>query len=123
MLLLLERLAEQGKSVSWITSTDLAYQAADQFSNDPQEKHEAKDKLKTLRTASVAFIDDLGKGRLTDRLESELFDILDIRTREARPTLWTSNSSGRDLFSMFSPDRAEALMRRIGKDFTKVISL
>ena len=123
MFLLLERLTGQEKSVSWITCTDLAYCAADQFSNDPQEKYEAREQLQKLRTAKVAFIDDLGKGRLTDRVESELFDIIDTRTREELPTFWTSNSNGRDLFAMFSPDRAEALMRRIGKDFTKIISL
>jgi DNA replication protein DnaC len=123
MMLLMERLAGQGRSVVWITSTDLAYCAADQFSNDPQEKFEAKERLQKLRTSKVAFIDDLGKGRLTDRMESELFDIIDTRIREELPTFWTSNSNGKDLFAMFSPDRAEALMRRIGKDFTTIISL
>jgi DNA replication protein DnaC len=123
MMSLVERLAGEGKSVAWMTSTDISYLSVDQFSNDPQEKHEARERLKRLRTVKVAFIDDLGKGRLTDRVESELFDIIDTRTREGRPTFWTSNSSGRNLFAMFSPDRAEALMRRIGKDFTKIISL
>jgi len=123
MMLLMEGLAGEGKSVAWMTSTDLSYLSADQFSNDPQEKHEARERLKRLRTVKVAFIDDLGKGRLTDRVEAELFDIIDTRTREGLPTFWKSNSSGRDLFAMFSPDRAEALMRRIGKDFTKIISL
>ena len=122
MFLLLERLVGQGKSIAWITATDLAYFAADQFSNDPQEKHEAKERLRLLRSAKVAFIDDLGKGRLTDRVESEFFDILDTRTREGLPTMWTSNSGGRDLLAMFSADRADALLRRLGREFSTVVT-
>ena len=123
MLQLLERLASSGKSVEWITSTDLAYLAGDQFSDDQQERHLAKDRLRRLRRAQVMFIDDIGKGKVTERVESELFDILDTRTREGLPTMWTSNAGGRDLLAMLSPDRGEALLRRIGKEFSTIIRL
>ena len=121
MFLLLERLAASGKSCEWITSTDLAYFSADQFSDDPQGRHVAKDKLRRLRRAPVTFIDDVGKGKLTDRAEAELFDILDCRSREGLPTMWTSNSGGQDLLNMMSRDRGDALLRRMGKEFSKII--
>ena len=121
MFLLLERLAASGKSCEWITSTDLAYLSADQFSDDPQGRHVAKDTLRRLRRAPVMFIDDVGKGKLTDRAEAELFDILDCRTREGLPTMWTSNSGGQDLLDMMSRDRGDALLRRMGKEFSKII--
>ena len=121
MLLLLERLAASGKSCEWITSTDLAYLSADQFSDHPQDKHQAKETLRRLRRSQVMFIDDLGKSRMTDRVETELFDILDCRTREGLPTFWTSNSGGQDLLAMLSADRGEALLRRIGKEFSTIV--
>jgi len=107
MLLLLERLAASGKSCEWITSTDLAYLSADQFSDHPQDKHQAKETLRRLRRSQALFIDDVGKGKMTDRVESELFDIIDTRTRESLPTFWTSNSGGKDLLQMLSPDRVD----------------
>lgn len=121
MLTLLERLAGEGRTVQWLTATDLAFMAGDQFSDDPQERHNAKETLRRVRRVDVALLDDVGKGRMTDRAESELFDILDTRTREGRPTLWTSNSGGRDLLSMLSADRGDALLRRLGKEFSTVV--
>ncbi|MFZ0616291.1 MAG: ATP-binding protein [Chthoniobacterales bacterium] len=121
MLTLLERLAGEGRTVQWLTATDLSFMAGDQFSDDPQERHNAKETLRRVRRVDVVFLDDVGKGRMTDRAESELFDILDTRTREGRPTLWTSNSGGRDLLAMLSADRGDALLRRLGKEFSNVV--
>ena len=61
-------------------------------------------------------------GRLTDAVQSHLFDLLEERTANERPTFWTSNAGGAELAAMFSPDRAEPLLRRL-TEFSKIIKL
>ncbi|NBR91550.1 MAG: ATP-binding protein [Rhodobacteraceae bacterium] len=61
----------------------------------------------------LAF-DDLGKERLTQRLESDLFAIIDERTSNLRPTIITTNYNGTTLLERFNnKETGEALLRRI----------
>lgn len=122
-VLLLEKANEADKSTLYISATELSACAAALFSDDPKEKNEAKSKLARTKTVKCLLIDDLGKGRLTDRAESELYDILEHRTSHELPTIWTSNSNAQGLRSMFSQDRSDALIRRLGKEFCQHVTL
>lgn len=84
--------------------------------------HEAGQYTAKLRRTGVLFIDDLGKGKLTDAVQAHLFDILEERTANLRPTLWTSNAGGKALAAMFSKDRADPFLRRL-TEFSKIIKL
>ena len=68
------------------------------------------------------MIDDLGKGKMTDRAEAELYDLLEFRSSHKLPIIWTSNSDARGLLSMFSADRGDAIIRRLA-EFSNIIKL
>ncbi len=68
----------------------------------------------------LAF-DDLGKERLTARMESDLFAIIDERTSNLRPTIITTNYNGTTLLDRFNnKETGEALLRRIREYYTAV---
>ncbi len=120
---LLKKQHELGKDVFYLSATDLALNSANQFADNPAIKEIAKSILSLCRRSDVLLLDDLGKGRMTDRAESELYDLLEYRTSRRLPTIWTSNSDGQQLRSMLSADRGEAITRRLGKEFTNIIKL
>lgn len=119
-VLLLERMHDDGKTTFYISATDLALNSANQFADNPTTKDIARSILTMCRTAQVLVIDDLGKGRMTDRAESELYDLLEYRTSRKVPTIWTSNSDAEGLHRMFSHDRATAIIRRL-KEFSTIV--
>ena len=54
-----------------------------------------------LARAGFLFLDDIGKGKLTDAVQAHLHDVLEERTANLLPTLWTSNAGGAELAAMF----------------------
>jgi len=81
---------------------------------------DARRQLETLRRAEVLFIDDLGKEKFTERVESELYDLVETRTAHLRPILWTSNATATRLKEMLSADRGEPIIRRL-KEFCTIV--
>jgi DNA replication protein DnaC len=119
-VLLLERMHDEGRTTFFISATDLALNSANQFADNPATKEIAKSILTMCRSAEVLVLDDLGKGRMTDRSESELYDLLEYRTSRKMPTIWTSNSDARGLIAMFSKDRGDAIIRRLA-EFSTIV--
>jgi DNA replication protein DnaC len=119
-VLLLERMHDEGRTTFFISATDLALNSANQFADNPATKEIAKSILTMCRSAEVLVLDDLGKGRMTDRSESELYDLLEYRTSRKLPTIWTSNSDARGLIAMFSKDRGDAIIRRLA-EFSTIV--
>jgi DNA replication protein DnaC len=122
MVLLLERLFHQTRSIAFLKATKLTAIASDQFSDDIQVRQGAREDIRKARSTKLLYIDDLGKGRMSATAEELLFAILDERSENLLPTFWTSNSRGADLHRMFSNDRADAIIRRL-VDFTKIITI
>jgi DNA replication protein DnaC len=58
---------------------------------------------------------------MTDREEAELYNLLESRTAWAKPIIWTSNSNARQLHGMFTPDRADAILRRL-TEFSTIVN-
>ena len=69
--------------------------------------------LRSLRAVDVLFLDDLGKGKLTERAEAELFNLIDMRAAHLKPIIATTNFTGLALASRVSPDRGPPLLRRL----------
>lgn len=70
--------------------------------------------IREFQTCSVLIIDDIGKAKLTDRVESDLFDIIDARYANSMPMCFTTQFTGKSLQSRFScKETGEALVRRI----------
>jgi len=119
---LLHRMHEEKRNTYYITATDLALNSANQFADNPSTKEIAKSILSLCRHACVLLLDDLGKNRMTDRAEAELYDLLEYRTSHRLPIIWTSNSDARGLLAMFSPDRGDAIVRRLA-EFSTIIKV
>jgi hypothetical protein len=69
------------------------------------------------------FIDDLGKERLTSRMASDLFAIVDERTVNRRTTIISTNFNGTTLLERFENKDKEtgvAFIRRL-KDYFKIV--
>lgn len=73
-----------------------------------------------LAEVYVFVLDDLGKGQWTPATEATWFDLVDERTRENRPIIVTTNDTGETLADRMSPERAEALIRRL-RDYCDTI--
>jgi len=69
--------------------------------------------LKRMNGATVLFLDDLGKCRLTERGEAELFGIIENRMANLRPIIATTNFVGATLAGGLRPDIGTALVRRL----------
>lgn len=67
----------------------------------------------SLVRVPLLFIDDLGKGKFTDDVESHFFGLIDERTEHGRPLIITSNSTGNALKARMSEDRGEPIIRRL----------
>lgn len=110
---ILKRMTMLGKKCYGLTCTQLAKYSADQWHEDRQIKGASAEALELCRNAKVLLLDDLGKQKMTERAELELFDILEHRTNSMLPTIITTNSSGDQLKRMFSEDRGNPILRRI----------
>lgn len=119
--MLLKRLHFSGVRVFGITATAFAKACADQWHDDPQAKNMAEDTLTRCRRTKVLLLDDLGKNKMTERAELELFDLLEHRTSHELPVIWTANAGRETLKQMLSSDRGEPILRRLA-EFTKVVT-
>ncbi len=77
--------------------------------------------IDALISCRVLVLDDLGKERLTPRLETDLFAIMDERTSNLRTTIITTNYTGDGLIERFnSKETGVAFVRRLRDYFTSI---
>jgi DNA replication protein DnaC len=117
---ILKRMTEEGRSCYGLTATQFAKAAADQWHSNNEEKGEAIEAMDRCRRTSLLLIDDLGKQKMTERSEVELYDVLEHRTNNLKPTIVTTNATGAQLTKMLSEDRAHPILRRI-RDFSTIV--
>jgi DNA replication protein DnaC len=75
--------------------------------------------MEDLINCTVLIFDDFGKERLTQRMASDLFSIIDERSTAKRTTIISTNFNGASLLDRFEPKDKEtgaALIRRL-KDY------
>lgn len=111
--LILRKAFDDNVTVNCVSGARFSKLTSEQFFDDDDTRETARRSLQRLKEVGLVLFDDLGKGRLTDRVESELFDFLETRTSNCLPTIWTSNSTPDVISTMFSQDRADAIMRRL----------
>lgn len=123
--LLLHREHLAGRSVVAITHTEFTGQANRlAFSNDKTEQLRW---IRTLKTADVLFIDDLGKSRFTTADggakagEETLWDVCESRWQNLLPFLFTCNlPNGGALADAMSDDKGKAFLRRL-REFCTIV--
>lgn len=83
---------------------------------------DARTQIVNAKSCKVLFIDDIGKEKYTERVESEFYDLIEHRTSHLLPILWTANASGDQLARMMGEDRGTPIVRRL-REFSTVISV
>ena len=81
--------------------------------------------IDNLIECKVLVIDDFGKERLTQRMASDLFSVIDERSVNKRCTIISTNFNGSALLERFDPRDKEtgvALIRRF-KDYYKIVGM
>ena len=123
-----------GHSCATINGVNLAKLSIDQFNDTPISGGsclggnrqtigtQAKRQLRRLADCDWALLDDLDKCKFTPRAEEALYDILESRTSNLRPTIWTCNANSEQLVAMFTEERGIAILRRLF-EFAEVITL
>jgi hypothetical protein len=87
-------------------SYQIGEQVMRQFAGDDTVKRQARAWLDKLRRADLVWIDDLGKGRQSPAVASELFAIVDHRHTHQASMIWTSNSTAEEIASRFDREVA-----------------
>ncbi len=121
-VLLLHSLHKGGRSVFYLKATNLTKNAVEAFSDDKAIKKHALESMRNATECQVLLLDDIGKGRLSPSAEESLYALLDTRTENLLPTIWTTNADSSQLHDMMSEDRADAIMRRL-IEFSTIITL
>lgn len=101
----------EGRSVEVFVATDFAFQLTKSFAEDNRNFCAFIEKL---RRVDLLALDDLGKERMTDRVQSELFGVIDWRMNYKLPIIVTSNYVGDTLTGRFpDKDTAAPLVSRL----------
>jgi DNA replication protein DnaC len=134
MLVALERYVVEnpvcGKSglempkVEFVNDYDFAEFALSKFNyEDKPLRVEAKEFLQFFLDADLLFLDDLGQSKYTERVQTELYHLVEQRTNSFLPILWTSNYDAKGLLGRFSDkSRGQAILRRL-KEFTHIMTI
>jgi len=77
------------------------------------KNNNAEEWLASVANADIAAFDDIGKEKLTDRVESELFGVVEKRMARMKPIIATSEETGPALSARISTHRGPALVRRL----------
>lgn len=120
-VLLLEKVHAR-KTTLFLSSSNFGRIVASQWSDNAPRRSATEFIISRAYSVDVLLLDDIGKGRMTDRAEAELHDLLEHRTSFKKVTIWTANSNARQLHAMFTADRADAILRRL-TDNTTIITL
>jgi hypothetical protein len=118
----MQRAHRLGRSCAAISHNAFSRAVGIGFSGDGADRAEARHRLEQLRRAQVVLIDDLGKAPSTERTDAELEDLVEERTANRRPILWTSNGSAGWLAKRLGNDRGEPFVRRLS-EFSTIVSL
>ena len=117
MYQLLKRLHfEDKKKIQVFNAVSFSHEVNRRFFDGTGEEWIAR-----LCQVDVVFMDDLGKCRLTERGEAELFGLIEQRTANLKPILATTNFIGESLSEKLTDDRGLPLVRRL-REFCQAVS-
>lgn len=119
MWLIIKRLwIRQNIRATFKAATELAREVAVSF----DKKNGYEDLIQSVSSCVLLAIDDLGKERMTPRVEEAFFEIFNLRIEAKRPIICSTNFVGDELAERFiDPETAKAFVRRI-RDYMDLAS-
>ena len=118
MFLLLRRLNSERRRILATSGKRFEFWCHRMF----DKEDDAQKQIDAARGVAILFIDDVGKEKYTERVESEFYDLVEHRIANLMPILWTTNATGEQLERMLGPDRGAPIIRRL-REFTEIISV
>ena len=106
-----------GDSVHMPTAAEFAYSVGSGHDGDRREMISKSIKVDLL------FIDDIGNVKFTDRVEKDLFHVLETRKRNLLPVFCTINGKGADLAANLSEHSAAPIINRLRHDVCEFIAI
>lgn len=112
---ILRRLHFAGFHVMAVDATDFARAASDNArpDTDRSTRHAARRLISLCQSVRVLLFDDLGKEKATATIASALHDMIEKRTRNALPIIWTSERTGSELAAFLGENYADGIIRRL----------
>ncbi len=125
MFTLMRRYVEEERYCIYINLSVFGREIGARFSKGASEAHEWINKLCKV---PVLFLDDVGKEKMTERVETEVYSIIETRSMNLLPIYFTANSRGDALIEKMTgddgeiSDRAVPIVRRL-REFCKGVSI
>lgn len=116
--LLLRRILVSDKrnpSFAWFDAVGFGHAIGKHYRDE-----DAEEWLEDTAKTELLFFDDLGKLKLTERAETELFGLIERRCGAELPIIATTNDTGDSLASRMTDNRGPALIRRL-RQFCQII--
>lgn len=115
---LLKRLiisAKKDLSFEWFDAIGFGHAISKHYRDEDAEHW-----LEELGKKDLVFFDDLGKLKLTERAETELFGLIERRCAAELPIIATTNDTGDSLAARMTENRGPAMIRRL-REFCQII--
>jgi len=113
-----------GDWCEWVNTSNFAWCCRSQWHEDKGRQAQAW--LRKFRDCDFLALDDLGKGKLTETIGAELFDLLEHRTSHLKPFIWSANATLEEfeklLTTAANKDRAKPIVGRLA-EFSNILSL
>lgn len=111
-LIIRRLMVEESRTVIAIRATEFARQVEKSFKDSTSARHDSF--IQSLIDIPILAIDDLDKIKMTSRMQTDLFDIIDDRSANYRPMLITTNAVGDALAERFDDyETGLALVHRL----------
>lgn len=107
----IRKVFSQGKediSFRWFDCVGFGHELAKHYRTE-----DAEEWLENTASVDLVFFDDLGKLKLTERAEVELFGMVERRFAAMLPIIVTTNDTGDTLAARMTDNRGPALIRRL----------
>lgn len=99
-------------ATSHLTFRKVAIEAS---SGEGENRYAARAKLDMMARVDTLLFDDIGKPASTECVDSEFEDLIERRTSQRKPILWSSNGAGEWLIRRFGEDRGKPIVRRLAE--------
>lgn len=103
-------------SFTWFDAVGFGHELAKHY-----HQEDAETWLEKITATELMFFDDLGKLKLTERAETELFGLIERRCAACLPMIVTTNDTGDSLAARMTENRGPAMIRRL-REFCSTIT-